>query len=83
MQFGRAPTEEELNEMMEQLSQDESFHSSLLAAQSSAASAPTPTNNKKRPSDFDGKSTPAVEQNPSKRARKEVSPDSISAAVES
>ena len=83
MKLGRAPTEEELNEMMEGLSQDEGFHSSLLAAQSSAASAPTPTNNKKRPSDFDGKSTPAVEQNPSKRARKEVSPDSVSAAVES
>ena len=81
VQLGRAPTEEELNEMMEQLSQDESFHSSLLAVPSSAGSAPTPTNNKKRPSDFDGKSTPAVEQNPSKRARKEVSPDSITAAV--
>ena len=82
-QFGRAPTEEELNEMMEALSRDESFHSSLLAAESSDASAPTPTNNKKRASEFDGKTTPAMEQNPSKRARKEVSPDSISAAVES
>ena len=38
MKLGRAPTEEELNEMMEGLSQDEGFHSSLLAAQSSAAS---------------------------------------------
>ena len=53
--------------MMEQLSQTKAFiHRCLLPK--FCRFSPTPTNNKKRPSEFDGKSTPAVEQNPSKRA---------------
>ena len=80
-QLGRAPTEEELNEMMEQLSQDESLHASLLAAQNATAVAPTPSPpaSKKRPLE---ESTPAV-QGTNKRPRKEVSPDSIASVIDS